>query len=139
MTLKELSQLYYLNREIGSDQARLDELEELAKDPPGARLTGMPRASGDGDSRVERMAAEIVDLQAIIATKQIQCIHERARLERWIRDIPDSQTRQIFTHRFINGYSWAQVARAVGGGNTADTVKKRCYRYLRDEAGQPIS
>lgn len=130
MTLKELSQLYWLNREIEADQRRLDELSRLAEAPSTPALTGMPHAPHSNASKVERMAAEIVDLQAVIAAKQIQCIHERARLERWISDIPDSLTRQIFTLRFVNGLSWVQVGLSIGGGNTDFTVKKRCYRYL---------
>jgi len=45
MTLKELSQLYYLNREIEMDQRRLRELEARAL--PGAQvITGMPHGTG---------------------------------------------------------------------------------------------
>lgn len=132
MTLKELSQLYWLNREIEADQKRLDELSRLACSPSTPSLSGMPHAPHSNDSKTERLVAEIVDLQAVIAAKQIQCIHERARLERWIGDIPDSQTRQVFTYRFINGLPWQQVAFTIGGGNTEDSVKKRCYRYMKE-------
>lgn len=130
MTVAELSQLYYLNREIEMDQRRLQELEGLAGSPSGPNLTGMPRASGVS-SPVERYAAEIVDLKAIIAAKQLQCIHERNRLERYIADVDDSLTRWILTLRFINGLPWEQVALHIGGGNTTEGVKKRCYRYLK--------
>lgn len=129
MTLKELSQLYWLNREIENDQRRLEELEARAGFPSLPKLTGMPAAPHGGDSQVERMVAELVDLQAVIAAKQIQCIHERARLERYISSIPDSLTRLVFQLRFVNGLSWEQVAESVGG-NTVDSVKKICYRYL---------
>lgn len=129
MTLKELSQLYWLNREIEMDMDRLQDLESKAAVPKSQNLDGMPHNSGYGDS-VARMVAEIVDLKAIIAAKQQQCIHERSRLERYIADIPDSLTRQVFSLRFINGLGWAQVAASVGGGNTESAVKKRCYRYL---------
>ena len=132
MTLKELSQLYWLNREIARDQRRLDELSRLAGSASAAPLTGMPSAPHNNESKVERMAAEIVDLQAIIATKQIQRIHECARLERWINTIPDSLTRQVFSYRFVDCLSWVQVALSIGGGNTADGVRKRCYRYMRE-------
>ena len=48
MTLKELSQLYYLNREIEMDKRRLQELEVKAL--PGAQvITGMPHAPGVTD------------------------------------------------------------------------------------------
>lgn len=133
MTLKELSQLYWLNREIEADQRRLEELEAQAGAPSSPALTGMPRAPHDGSNKVERLVAEIVDLQALIAAKQIQCIHERARLERYISDIPDSLTRLVFQYRFVNGLPWSQVAFSIGGGNTEDSVKKICYRYLHQE------
>lgn len=136
MTLKELSQLYYLTREIEADQRRLEELERLAGAPSSSNLSGMPRAPHSTESKVERMAAEIVDLQAIIAARQIQCIHERARLERWINAIPDSLTRQIFLLRFAECMSWVQVAVAIGGGNSVDGIRQRVYRYLKADEGK---
>lgn len=128
MTLKELSQLYYLNREIEMDQQRLRELEVKAL--PGAQvITGMPHGSGVSDV-VGRYAAEIADLRGIIEAKHQQCLYERSRLERCIAGIDDSLLRQIFTYRFINGLPWHQVAACIGGGNTADSVRMACYRYL---------
>lgn len=128
MTLKELSQFYYLNREIEMDQQRLRELEVKAL--PGAQvITGMPHGSGVSDV-VGRYAAEIADLRGIIEAKHQQCLYERSRLERYIAGIDDSLLRQIFTYRFINGLPWHQVAACIGGGNTADSVRMACYRYL---------
>ena len=102
MTIKELSQLYWLNREIEEDKRRLDELESMTTSPKSPKYDGMPHAPGYSDT-LARCVAEIVDLKAIIAAKQIQCIHERTRLERYISGIPDSLTRQIFALRFIKG------------------------------------
>lgn len=129
MTKKELSQLYWLNREIEMDMNRLKELEAMASEPKAQKLDGMPHSAAYGDA-LARVVADIVDLKAIIAAKQQQCIHERSRLERYIADIPDSLTRQIFTLRFINGLTWYQVAAHIGGGNSEDSVRKTCDRYL---------
>lgn len=131
MTVKELSQLYWLNREIEMDQKRLEELEYQAI-PGSPIISDMPPGPHSNESKVEKLAAEIVDLKAIIAAKQIQCIHERQRLERYISEIPDSLTRSIFELRFANGLPWSQVAACLGGGNTTEGVKKRCYRYLKE-------
>lgn len=130
MTVKELSQLYWLNREIEMDQERLAELEQKATSVSSPNLSGVPGGSNYFDNKIQRYVAEIVDLQMIIQAKQQQCIHERNRLERYISDIPDSLTRQIFTLRFINGLQWKQVAAHIGGNNTEDSVKKTCYRYI---------
>lgn len=131
MTLKELSQLYYLNREIEMDKERLEALRARASAPGSPNYDGMPK-SPSYENRLERYIAEIVDLEAIISAKITQCIHERNRLERYIADIPDSLTRQIFTLRFINGLSWLQVAYSIGGNNTEQGVKMICYRYIKN-------
>lgn len=132
MTLKELSQLYYLNREIERDQERLEKLRASASAPGAPNYDGMPK-SPSFENRLERYIAEIVDLEAIIQAKITQCLHERNRLERYIAEIPDSLTRQIFHLRFINGLTWVQIAFSVGGGNTEEGVRKRVYRYLEQE------
>ena len=133
MTLKELSQLYYLNREIETDQARLEALRAKASAPGSPNYDGMPK-SPVYENRLERYIADIVDLENIINLKIQQCIIERKRLERYISEIPDSLTRQIFTLRFVNGLTWVQTAFSVGGGNNEDSVRQRVYRYLKANA-----
>lgn len=129
MTLKELSQLYYLNREIESDRRRLEELEAKLASPSSPNLSGMPRSTAYGN-KIESSVADIMDLKAIIAAKQQQCIYERSRLMRYITEINDSLTREIFIFRFVNGLSWRQVAASVGGNNTADSCRMTCKRYI---------
>lgn len=131
MTLKELSQLYYLNREIENDRRRLEELEAKLVSPSSPNLSGMPRSTTYGN-KIESSVADIIDLRAIIAAKQQQCIYERSRLMRYITDIEDSLTREIFIFRFVNGLSWRQVAASVGGNNTEASVKMICYRHIKD-------
>ena len=129
MTIKELSQLYHLNREIEMDRLRLRSLEARAQ--PGAQvITGMPHTPGTKD-KVGECAAEIADLRGIIEAKHQQCLYERARLERYIAGIDDSLTRQMFKLRFVNGLTWRQVAACIGGGNTDDGCRKAVQRYLR--------
>ena len=106
MTLQELSVLHDLNREIDMDRRRLMELE----------------ADGSREALVVR---DIID------AKQKRNMEERAVLERWIAAIPDSLTRQVFTLRFVHDLTWIQVAVAVGGGNTEDSVRMLAKRYVR--------
>lgn len=129
MTLRELSQLYYLNREIEMDQRRLHELEALAQSE--GRVIPEPPGSTSTTCEVEYYVSEISGLRGIIDAKHQQCLYERGRLERYIADIDDSLLRQIFTYRFINGLSWRQVAARIGGGNTADGCRMSVKRFLR--------
>lgn len=130
MTLRELSQLYYLNREIERDKRELERLKWESVSPRTQRMTGMPHGSGY-ENIMEQKIAAIADLEGLICAKMTQCIYERNRLERYIADIPDSLTRQIFALRFINGMSWVQIAFQVGGGNTSSGVRQRVYRELK--------
>lgn len=132
MTIKELSQLYYLNREIERDRERLSILRSKASSMGASGFDGLPK-SGCLGGRLEQCIAEIVDLEVIIQAKITQCLHERNRLERYISDIPDSITRQVFQLRFISGLPWAQIALSIGGGNTEEGVRKRVYRYLKQK------
>ncbi len=133
MTLKELSQLYYMKKEIQLDTERLCELRQKSTSAGAVQLGKLSKAQSTV-SKIERYAEEIADLEAIIRSKQEQCMHERNRLERYIADIPDSLTRQIFKLRFICGLSWGQVAARTG--NTEDAAKKACYRYIQQKPSE---
>lgn len=135
MTVKELSQLYYLNREIERDTERLERLRSSLSAPGASAYDGMP-INPILENHFERRIAEIVDLEATIQAKITQCLHERNRLERYISDIPDSMMRQIFTLRFINRLTWRMVAFSIGGGNSEESVKKACYRYISKEESE---
>ena len=65
MTIKELSQLYYLNREIEDCQKRLKELE-LQRGVGAVVIDDMPHSKGPAKSRVEQLAAEIVDRTSVV-------------------------------------------------------------------------
>jgi len=130
LTLKELSQLYHLSKEIEMDEQRLQELKARAESPFATRIDGMPK-SCDNESKLERNVATLVDLEALIHAKQEQCICERNRLEQFIADITDSLTRQIFTLRFVEGLDWEDVAEGLNGRFSAGYVKNICYKYLK--------
>lgn len=105
MNLKELSQAYYINREIEHYKQEL------------SRLRNRDSAKKEIESQIE--------------LRKNQLVEEHARIVRFINSIPNSVTRQIFYHRFINNESWTKVAHSIGGGNTSASVKKICYRYLQ--------
>ena len=142
MTKKELSQLYYLTREIEMLKKQLSDLEDRQDD----YICGTVKASSadypytlhsitisgitDPESAYRRRA-EIREIKALISLKIEQCDIEYSRLIRYINSVDDSLMRQILTYRYINGFNWTQVAMHIGGGNTADSVKKACYRFLQ--------
>ncbi|MDP4152614.1 MAG: hypothetical protein Q8865_04110 [Bacillota bacterium] len=128
MTKTELSQLYYLNREVEQQQNRLKELQTAANKCT-TMITGMPR--GNGKDR-DLLLAEIADLQNIVELNLLKIQIERGRLERYINGINDSRLRLIMRLRYINGMKWYQIAMEIGGGNTEDSIKKAVYRFTKN-------
>lgn len=128
ITKRELSQLYYLSREIKRDKRRLKELEALAEGTT-QHLTRMPIAPGFGD-KTARYAIEIMELKEVIECNMRRCMIEYNRLMRFISEVKDSQMRQILTLRYLNGLTWQRIATEIGGGNTEDSVRKMNDRFL---------
>ena len=133
MTLKELSQLYHLNREIKQYENRIKELEAFA-DGTSQNITGMPSGGGMID-KVGQIATDIAYYKSQIELNKQKCWNELNRLNAYIQLIDDSLTRQIFTLRFINGESWMGVAYMTN--NSEDSVKKICYRYIKKHKSCP--
>ena len=131
MTVKELSKLYWLNREIKQDTVRLEELYAKAT-YASQRITGMPHVSGVTD-KVGNFAGEIADLKGILEANIQRCFYELNFLNRFICEVEDPQMRIILSLRFVNGLAWQQVAEGVGGDNTEDGVRKACSRFLKKQ------
>lgn len=130
MTLKELSQLYYLNREIEDLKFKISELEAKATDT-SVKITGMPHGAGAGD-KIGQAVAELDHYRAKLTNRLERCRIELIRLNDYISACPDSLTRQMLTYRFVNGLSWDQVAASVSNCMTVDAAKKKVYRYIRN-------
>lgn len=128
MTKEELSQIYYLNREIKMWKDELNRLEcqSLLK---GQQLTGMPNGGGSGD-KVGDLAVKKTDIQLIIEEKLKEIQLQREKIIEYISGIEDSLMRQIVFYRNVSCMSWRQVAAEIGGKNTEDGVRKLYDRFL---------
>ncbi len=127
MTVKELNQyrfligeIKYLERKINEQKATLS-VQGSAPEYPyilqNRTLEGIPAS-----------AAGIVTKYC---AAKLRAEQELDKLIDYITDIPDSQIRQIFNLRFIDGYKWNTVADIVGGGNTEDSVRMAVIRYTQ--------
>jgi hypothetical protein len=129
MTPKDLSQLYWLNKEIRTEQLRLAELEAAAD--PFAGITGLPKGAGLSD---QSAAVQIDHVRRLLRDRLNRSVAEYRRLNQYIAGVDDSMMRQILTLRYIHGLSWVQVAHRIGGGNTEDSVRMAHNRYLRSHS-----
>ena len=136
MTKKELSQLYYLKKEIEKQQRRISELEAAATNC-ATKITGLPSGKVISD-KIGNYAAQIADLKALLDLNLKKCFYELNRLDRYIQSVDEPLTRQIMIYRFEKNMSWRQIERAIGGNNKAESLRKKLYRYLRKNKSCPV-
>lgn len=117
MTLKELSNLYHLNREIEGLNSKIAERE--------AKQSRNNRKNNQTDIDLDYY-------RATLNNRLEQCNIELVRLNNYIDGCPDSLTRQILSYRFVDGLSWDQVAAHIGGITPA-AAKMTVYRYIREK------
>lgn len=129
LTKKELSELYWLNREIKEEKRKLAELEAAATDCT-AKITGLPHVSVAHD-KIGDLSILIAEQKDFIELKVKQSIIKYNRLNRYIANVSDAQMRMILSLRYVNGLTWQQVADSIGEGNTADAIRKKHDKFLK--------
>lgn len=130
MTFKELYSLYYIEEEIKEYKLKIAELREMAESITPT-YTGLPSGSGQTSDKVGNGATSIVAYTEMLNKAIWQREEQARRINEYIIGIDDAQLRLIMYLRFIKRMSWQQVANRIGGGNTADGVRMRCNRFLR--------
>ena len=130
MTKRELNQLYYINRGIEMIKRRIEE-RECEATRITTQLSDMPKASGMQD-KLSRIVADIIDDKKMLMLKMEEAEIERRRLEYYIDSVGDAKIRLYMSLRFINGFSWLQVARYAENDISEDGPRKAIERYLRE-------
>lgn len=133
MTREEVNQIYYIDREIEMWKRQLTDLKQGSK-VKAQTVTGMPHANTNltADPTGEE-AGRILEIEEVIQRKLGQIQQQKKKVYAYIAILEDSLMRQIIMHRCITLCSWQEVAMYVGGGNTADSVRKRFNRHFEDE------
>lgn len=129
MTLKELSKVYYLNKEIKRDRNRLRMLRSVGVKT--TKVSGMPFAVSVIYDPIGENVATIIDLERALKRNIAKRLHEERKIMAFINSIDDCFIRLIFKLRFIDCKNWRDVAKEIGGGNTASSVKMCCHRFLK--------
>ncbi len=115
VTKEQLEKLCSLKREIARAKRRLARLEN--------KLT---RGQMDAELRTEAMRTQTA-LHAYLISAQT----EETRLIRYINSIPDSDIRELFMLRYVDGIrSWQRIA-FLAGEHDESYVRRRHNAYLK--------
>ena len=69
--------------------------------------------------------------KATLSELEMELLETLNEVEEFIASISDSHIRRIVNLRVIDGLTWNEVARKIGG-NTEDSVKKAFYRFMEN-------
>lgn len=132
MTEKELSQLFFLNRECERLQKNIDEYRQKIgyKSP---LLSDMPKGGAGRDYTDD--VAELLDLEAIQNANLRRIQRERARIEKYIGEVEDAEIRLIMRLRHINGMKWREIGAEMYMSHM--TVQRKYRQFLKDVPNVP--
>ena len=162
MTIKELSGLYFLKKEsellqdqLAKVKADIDvckrQLTEIRREAHSGGvgspvISDMPKGPQSTESMTERAALRIVqaeerlqkklkdyrEIERTISNRQARSVEKRLKLEAYIDTVEDDSIRAAMSYRFVSGFSWNEVAAAMGGRNRGESVKQAVSRYIRN-------
>jgi len=133
MTYEDLYRVKDLEQEIKRYDQRIDELraQRTAISAPAFDREPSGKNTGGGrDNKIERLTAEIIDLEQLLHINREKRVVEKKRLERYISGVDDSTVRRIMELRFYSVLSWNEVAARMGSGYTVGSLKMMLSRYL---------
>lgn len=110
MNKKELSKYYYLTLEIKDIENKLHEIRNQSSGV--ARMTGMPFSSQVGNP-TEKQILLIEKYTEKLEKKKLQAMEEIIKIESYISEIKDVETRLIFNKRYIELKKWDVIAREM--------------------------
>ena len=152
MTDKELSQLTSLCAEVADLERRREVLNLDLLGAQGDATFSFVKGSSpnfpyilhsiavkgcadDVQSRKNAIQQEITEISINIKERTKELLAEYTRLDKWILSIDDSQLRRMFTLRYVDGYTWRQVAELISKdeGTIRDEsyARHKCERFLK--------
>ena len=112
MTAKQyLSQALRIDQRIESRIAERDRLASKATSLRATQLTGMPRGGGrDWTDAIN----EVIDLTSKIEDEIMELCRLKREIMATIDRVEDSRYRMLLEFRYRSGYTWEQIAEAMG-------------------------
>ncbi|MBV4425274.1 hypothetical protein [Clostridium tyrobutyricum] len=120
----ELSQLYYLNRDIEQLKNKIEALEHIVN------YAAVEKKYMTLSNTIDKYKQKIEELKDLLNINMYKCFYELKKINRYIESIDDIQMRMIIKLRYINGLNWKQIAASISPHTSGEAVKKAHERFL---------
>lgn len=132
--IKERLQSYAaLQRRLDNKIERLVYLESITGSPSSPNLSGMPRGSGNGNSKTERQIIQKEELKSEIKDMTRRECEERTELERLVKEMQDPDEQTVIEMRYFDNVKWRPICDALYSSNPdyIDKVDKYMKRIFK--------
>ena len=130
MELKELSQIYYINKEIKSLQLELAQIKQQSFYKNNI-MSDMPRGGEKRDQNIEYVS-EILLLEDLINYSLRKLQYQRKKIEDFLGSVDDAELRLIMRLRCVNNMGWSEIGDEVGMDRR--TASRKFYAYFQKDA-----
>lgn len=97
------------------------------------KIEGFPNKEyGEKVNRLEYKKKELQELKHELEQRNEKIKPLLKEIHKFMYNIDDSHTFRIVRMRYEDGKSWQQIAMLMGGGNSADSVRKQVERFLKN-------
>ena len=112
MTVDELRECWWRRSKIKSLQDRIERINEQITSAAAKPLTHAPRSGGNRDA-IGEAVAKMQDLRADLLRELVALEEHLRTVERWLDTLPPNKAA-VLRLRYVDGYSWREVARRAG-------------------------
>lgn len=129
LTFEEVSQIYYINKEIKAIKLDLAQLEERRVFRKAITYSDMPK--GYAKDFTEDIDDYLIKKQELVdmlnySLKKLQ--QERIKIEQFLTTINDAEIRLIIRLRCINNMSWREIGDEIGMERS--WVSRKFYKFF---------
>ena len=130
MTKEILKQYTDLQQECVEVREKINTLEkQIARIEQDGSVRDKVSGGIGGYPEYNRKKALLYSRKSTLCALEMEIMETINQIESFIATVEDSHMRRIIHLRFVDGLSWGDVAKRIGG-NTEDSVKKMFYRFL---------
>lgn len=124
MNEKELSRYYYLKKEIEDLQNRISELENTGG-ISGMRYREVDVMKTPNSNSVQEMLDKLIDK---LTERRISALEEYIKIESYIENINDLESKQIMRYRFMDLKQFKEIAKLMHMDRT--TIYRKISKYI---------
>lgn len=131
VTKEVLSQYLSEKKEIEELQRRAKNYEsKIARIEKAISKTPTENTIKDKNVDLENSKQILKQINELIHTQELNLILRTKQVEQFIYTINDSLTRRILSFRVLDGLTWKEISKRIGGKNTESSVKQIYHRFM---------